>query len=70
MAPRDHARAILEAVASQPLPMGSVPLTDEYLRAVHRVERLPGNRNGTDKTWVLRLVEEATRMRRTATRLR
>ena len=70
MTAQDDTSAILDAVASRPMDTGPVTLTDEYLRTVHRVERLPANRNGTDKTWVLRLVEEATRMRRAATRLR
>lgn len=35
-----------------PVPTGPVQLSPEYLKAVERVENLPSNRSGSDKTWV------------------
>jgi len=33
---------------------GPIVLADEYLRALERVERLPVNRPGADKSWTER----------------
>ncbi len=44
---------IAAALAEQP-PAGPIVLAQEYLRALERVERLPANRHGTDKTWTER----------------
>lgn len=68
MTARDEACAILDAAARRSQETAPVTLPEEYLRAVERVEALPANRNGADKTWVLRLVDDARRMRRTARR--
>ena len=45
-------------------------MSAEYLRAVDRVERLPGNRTGVDKSWVLRRYAAAMRVRSNAKRIR
>lgn len=66
----EEARAILDTVARQRSETAPVTLSEDYLRAVERVEALPSNRNGADKTWVLRLVDDTLRMRRTARRRR
>ncbi len=51
--PSDKAlRAIDEAVAEVARLSGPVKLDDEYLRAVERVEALPQNQSGADKTWL------------------
>ena len=42
---------------------GFTPLSAGYLRAVERVEALPGNRSGADKSWVLRQFRAAMRVR-------
>ena len=41
-----------------------------YLRVVERVEALPANRTGADKSWVLRQFRTAMRVRAGAKRLR
>ena len=69
MGERISARALLDSIAVRPQD-GPVTLSPDYLRAVARVEALPANRNGADKTWVLRLVETTLRARRSAKRLR
>ena len=45
-------------------------LSARYLRDVAQVEELPENRDGADKTWVLRLAAEMARLRRSVVRLR
>lgn len=65
-----EARAILDAVACLSPKTAFVTLSEEYLRAVERVEALPSNRSGADKAWVPRLVDDTLRMRRTARRRR
>ena len=69
MGDRISARALLDSIAVRP-PGGAVTLSPDYLRAVTQVEALPANRNGADKTWVLRLVDSTLRARRSAKRLR
>ena len=66
----DSARRILDALARDAQAAGSVPLSTGYLRAVERVERLPANRTGADKSWVLRQFRTAMRVRAGAKRLR
>ena len=44
-------------------------LTTGYLLAVDRVESLPENGMGADKTWVLRLLTAARRLTASATRI-
>ena len=36
-----------------------VPLAEAYLKAVARVEALPRNQNGEDKTWVDNAIRES-----------
>ena len=69
MGDRISARALLDSIAVRPQG-GAITLSPDYLRAVAQVEALPANRNGADKTWVLRLVETTLRARRSAKRLR
>ncbi len=66
----DPARAVLDVYARQTREPGPVPLSDESLRAVDRVEALPGNRSGADTTWIVRLVRDAMRVRASLTRQR
>lgn len=49
-------QGIAQAKAMSP-PAGPVVLSDEYLRLIERVEALPQNRPGTDKTWTERALE-------------
>ena len=65
----DSARQILDALASDVQAAGSMPLSTGYLRAVERVEKLPANRTGADKSWVLRQFRTAMRVRAGAKRL-
>ena len=67
---RDSARDILDALVHDAPDAGFRPLSAAYLRAVDRVERLPGNRTGADKSWVLRQFGAAMRVRAGAKRLR
>jgi len=56
-ATRKALEAIDAAVAAKP-PEGPIVLSEEYLRLVRRVEELPENKPGTDKTWTERVVDE------------
>jgi hypothetical protein len=55
----DETRRTLESIekanASLP-PEGPVVLSAEYLRLIERVEALPENRPGTDKSWTERVL--------------
>jgi hypothetical protein len=42
-----------------PLETRPVVLSEEYLRAVRQVEALPANQDGSDKTWVERVLRES-----------
>jgi hypothetical protein len=42
----------------EPVSSGPVPLSDEYRRAIERVELLPQNRAGADKSWVEQSIQE------------
>ncbi len=67
-AAREEALRILDAAR---LPeTGPVTLDEEYLRLVRRVESLPQNQSGADKTWVWQLVEACERHFRNAVRVR
>lgn len=65
----DATRRTLEAIerakASLP-PEGPVVLSEEYLRLIERVEALPENRPGTDKTWTERVLASWKRTVETA----
>lgn len=66
----DDARDVLDALLRHPPERRPTTLSAEYLRDVARVEELPENRDGADKTWVLRLAEEMARLRRNVVRVR
>jgi hypothetical protein len=59
--------ALLDAYARMRMPTGSVTLSPDYLRALERWEALPGQAEGTDKSWVMRADRAA---RSTAARAR
>ena len=65
----DSAREILDALVRDAPDAGFTLLSAGYLRAVERVEELPGNRSGADKSWVLRQFRAAMRVRAGARRL-
>ena len=67
---RDSAREILDVLARDVQRSELTPLSAEYLRAVDRVEKLPANRTGADKSWVLRRYAAAMRVRSNAKRIR
>jgi hypothetical protein len=54
-------RAIDAAVAEVARLSGPVMLEADYLRAIERVEALPQNQSGTDKTWVWEAIERDRR---------
>ena len=66
----DDARDVLDARVRQPPERGPIALSAQYLRDVARVEALPENRNGADKTWVLRFAAEMGRLQRNVVRTR
>ena len=70
MADADDAGDVLDALVRHPPASGPATLSARYLRDVARVEQLPENRDGADKTWVLRLAEEMARLRRSVVRPR
>jgi hypothetical protein len=45
---------ILDALAKLPKEVGPVTLSQEYLNHIARVEALPENQAGADKSWVHR----------------
>ena len=45
-------------------------MTADYVALVARVEALPQNRPGADKSWIWRLIDSSTRFYRTAVRIR
>jgi hypothetical protein len=60
--PADKAlRAIDDAVAEVSRLSGPVTLDAEYLRAIERVEAMPQNQSGADKTWIREAVERDRR---------
>ena len=67
---RDSAREILDALVRDVQRSEFRPLSAEYLRAVDRVEKLPANHTGADKSWVLRRYGAAMRVRSNAKRIR
>ena len=61
---------VLDVLVRQAPERAPIPLSAQYLRAVARVEALPENRDGADKTWVLKLAEELARLQRSMVRAR
>ncbi len=49
----------IDLVCQTPTPTGPVDLDEEYLRNVKRVEGLPCNRSGEDKSWIRELLKES-----------
>jgi hypothetical protein len=49
----------IDRVCETPTPTGPVELDAEYLSAIERVEALPENQSGADKSWVRKILEEA-----------
>ena len=47
---REHRRK------SRPRQGGPIPVSDAYLRAIVKLESLPQNQSGADKTWVERAI--------------
>lgn len=66
----DDDGGVLDVLVRQPPERAPNPLSAQYLRAVARVEALPENRDGADKTWVLKLAEELARLQRCIVRAR
>ena len=65
----DVTRRALEGIAAAKAwkpPQGPIVLSEEYLRLVERVERLPENRPGADKTWTERAIASWKHAMRTA----
>ncbi|MBI4476711.1 MAG: hypothetical protein HY654_06030 [Acidobacteria bacterium] len=63
--------AILRIVRSIPKPTTHpVTLSDEYLRLIAHVERLPQDQSGADKTWVPNLIEGFAEHYKKAVRVR
>jgi hypothetical protein len=54
-------RAIGAAVAEVTRLRGAVFLSRPYLRAIERVEALPENQSGADRTWLWKAVERDRR---------
>ena len=66
----DDAREPLDVRIRQPPRPVPIVLSARYLRDVARVEALPENRDGADKTWVLRFAAEMVRLQRNVVRTR
>jgi len=66
----DDARDVLDARVRQPPERDPIAPSAQYRRDVARVQALPENRDGADKTWVLRLAEELARLQRNVVRRR
>ena len=66
----DDARDVLDARVRQAPEPDPIALSARYLRDVARVEALPENRDGADKTWVLRFAAEMERLQRNVVRTR
>jgi hypothetical protein len=59
MTPEDRAIRLIEEIERSPREVGPVLLSEEYSRAVEHIESHPSNRQGSDKSWVPRLLEES-----------
>jgi hypothetical protein len=66
-----RALAILDEIRrTVPLETRPVVLSEEYLQAVRQVEALPESQDGTDKTWVERVVRQSREHFAAARRIR
>jgi hypothetical protein len=62
----ERALRILDAFARLPKEVGPVILSREYLDHIARVESLPENQPGADKSWVYRAIQNSRRTYATA----
>jgi hypothetical protein len=53
---------ILDAFAKLPKEVGPVTLSQDYLDHIAKVECLPENQAGADKSWVHRAIQNSQRM--------
>ena len=58
----ERALRILEEFARAPREAGPLTLSPEYLDHIARVESLPENQPGADKSWVYRAIRNSRRM--------
>lgn len=58
----ERALKILDEFARMPREEGPVTLSQEYLDHIARVESLPQNQSGADKSWVYRAIQNSLRM--------
>ena len=58
----ERALKILDAIARERREVGPVTLSREYLDDVARVEALPQNQPGADKSWVYRAIRSSQEM--------
>ena len=58
----ERALKILDEFARAPRETGPVTLSPEYLDHIARVESLPENQSGADKSWVDRTIRNSRRM--------
>ena len=57
----ERALKILGEFAKAPREVGPVTLSQEYLDHIARVEALPQNEPGADKSWVYRAIQSSRR---------
>ena len=70
MSDTDDARVTPDGLVRQSAERDPITLSAQYLRDIARVEALPENRDGADKTWVLRFAAEMERLQRNVVRTR
>ncbi len=58
----ERARRILDVAERAPRETGPVTLRADYLEDIARVEALPENQSGADKSWFHRVIESSRRM--------
>ncbi len=58
----ERALRILEEFARAPREVGPVTLSQDYLEHIARVESLPENQSGADKSWAFRAIQNSRRM--------
>ena len=58
----ERALKILDDLARAPRETGPVTLSPEYLEHIARVESLPENQSGADKSWVDRTIRNSQRI--------
>lgn len=58
----ERALKILDGFAKLPKEVGPVILSQDYLDHIARVESLPENQSGADKSWAFRAIQNSRRM--------